>query len=504
MAETSILEVARQTHEEVERYEQAVADLLGSTSGGHKEQLKRAHQTSNLLDRIVSRNAFLDHFYRDAAGERVRELQVLAGGGVSSSSANKTEEEQDEVMDEFYARLAKVKAYHQRYPGASADAFQLDLDSLEASTSAAEAAAGLDFVDRMFSGEEAAGRFLDLYTHHDAFLNLKGVRRISYLQYIDILDKVAGDGSRIPDETKRTEGYRRYLRDLQAYLLDFLRKTRPLQDIDMLELQALATLEEEWERGTVAGWEDQGDRIFAPPSQQEASRSSAKANEAGIWCEACARSFAKQTVFDAHLQGAKHAKAAARLASGDSKADPAAKEGEGNGANQEVEQAKRRAKAKAMARDEALIQAAAKELLTVRAETRANVERKAALTEKERQAEADEEGGAEEGGKRRGEGGGGGDGDDDDDDDEQGRLYNPLKLPLGWDGKPIPYWLYKLHGLGVEFKCEICSDFVYQGRKNFERHFSESRHAFGMRALGLPNTKHFYEITRIEDALARG
>jgi len=24
--------------------------------------------------------------------------------------------------------------------------------------------------------------------------------------------------------------------------------------------------------------------------------------------------------------------------------------------------------------------------------------------------------------------------------------YNPKNLPLGWDGKPIPYWLYKLHG----------------------------------------------------------
>jgi splicing factor 3A subunit 3 len=39
-------------------------------------------------------------------------------------------------------------------------------------------------------------------------------------------------------------------------------------------------------------------------------------------------------------------------------------------------------------------------------------------------------------------------------------------------------------------------------RKNFERHFQESRHAFGMRALGLPNTKHFHEITKIEDAMA--
>lgn len=197
MAETSIFEVARQTHEEMERYEQAVADVLGSAAAGHKEQLKRAHQASDLLDHIVSRSAFLDNFYRDVAGERAREMEAI---GPSSS---------DDAMSEFYDRLAKVKDYHKRYPGASADAFQVDFSALEGTGSAAEAAAGLDFVDRMFSGEEAAGRFLDVYVHHDAFLNLKGVRRISYLQYIDILDKIAGDGSRIPDETKRTEGYRR-------------------------------------------------------------------------------------------------------------------------------------------------------------------------------------------------------------------------------------------------------------------------------------------------------
>jgi hypothetical protein len=36
-------------------------------------------------------------------------------------------------------------------------------------------------------------------------------------------------------------------------------------------------------------------------------------------------------------------------------------------------------------------------------------------------------------------------------DDEEQQIYNPLKLPMGWDGKPIPYWLYKLHGLGQVF-----------------------------------------------------
>jgi splicing factor 3A subunit 3 len=73
---------------------------------------------------------------------------------------------------------------------------------------------------------------------------------------------------------------------------------------------------------------------------------------------------------------------------------------------------------------------------------------------------------------------------------------------LGWDGKPIPYWLYKLHGLGVEFKCEICGNQSYWGRRAFDKHFQEWRHAHGMRCLGIPNTKHFHDITLIEDAIA--
>lgn len=86
--------------------------------------------------------------------------------------------------------------------------------------------------------------------------------------------------------------------------------------------------------------------------------------------------------------------------------------------------------------------------------------------------------------------------------DDEGPLYNPLNLPLGWDGKPIPFWLYKLHGLGIEYKCEICGNQSYWGRRAFDKHFQEWRHAQGMRCLGIPNTKHFHDITLIADALA--
>jgi len=87
-------------------------------------------------------------------------------------------------------------------------------------------------------------------------------------------------------------------------------------------------------------------------------------------------------------------------------------------------------------------------------------------------------------------------------DDEDKPIYNPLNLPLGWDGKPIPYWLYKLHGLNIEYKCQICGGYSYWGPRAFERHFKEWRHAYGMRCLGIPNTKHFMNITKFEDAKA--
>lgn len=68
--------------------------------------------------------------------------------------------------------------------------------------------------------------------------------------------------------------------------------------------------------------------------------------------------------------------------------------------------------------------------------------------------------------------------------------------------QPIPYWLYKLHGLNISYNCEICGNYIYKGPKAFQKHFAEWRHAHGMRCLGIPNTAHFANVTQIEDALA--
>lgn len=157
--------------------------------------------------------------------------------------------------------------------------------------------------------------------------------------------------------------------------------------------------------------------------------------------------YAKQTVFDAHLQSKKHLKAAART------------EGDNKTSNGDSSRSTRpQSKLYGAARLTALIQPLLVPLLLVLAETKNNVERRFSLTARERELELQAataplqpatnpvDGAAVE------------------EEEEEEKIYNPLKLPLGWDGKPIPYWLYKLHGLGVEYRCEICSDGVYMGR----------------------------------------
>lgn len=85
--------------------------------------------------------------------------------------------------------------------------------------------------------------------------------------------------------------------------------------------------------------------------------------------------------------------------------------------------------------------------------------------------------------------------------DDEDKKANPKNLPIGWDGKPIPFWLYKLYGLGQEFKCEICGGASYWGRKAYDKHFQEWRHAYGMKCLRIPNSVHFRDVTEIEKAL---
>lgn len=171
--------------------------------------------------------------------------------------------------------------------------------------------------------------------------------------------------------------------------------------------------------------------------------------------------YSKQTVYDAHLTSKKHVKAVAKQATsgtvpsnpnGGTSVDTSAPSSDGT----------QNSAIKSRLRNSALLTHLATALLVTLVptlnETKSNVERRFSLTAREREQELLEQSKPPPPPTNNAVGPEG------EEEEEEERIYNPLKLPLGWDGKPIPYWLYKLHGLGVEYRCEICSDHVYMGR----------------------------------------
>ncbi|KAI8927656.1 hypothetical protein BC831DRAFT_451732 [Entophlyctis helioformis] len=476
----SLLELARRTHEDIERLEEAAVLQLLEKPKLHKERLMVEHSVSDLLDQMAQKSQYLLDLYRDDDGSRQREIKAI----MPDTPAG-------DPFAAFYDRLRSIRDHHHRVGNEL-------VRPTEANTVLKNVDAHLAHVESLFTGEESMGKYLDLHDIFNRYLNLKGVKKTTYLAFLAEFDQFGN----VPTDTKVTPDYLAYLEAFRKYLESYFERAKPLFNFIEFRRAEVVAFDELWEANEVPGWENR-----VPTSKSDARRKTGAADggdggenatgdaavsaapaaaSSGIYCAACDKLFAKQTVFDAHKTGKKHRKAAEALASkGVSESDPDAVAEMVK--RKELEQ---RDKYKPVALAEALVKRYAQKLAGEREDTKAHVERKQTLTDQERME--DEMDNPIELAEDA----------DNDDADEDEKVYNPLKLPLDFDGKPIPYWLYKLHGLGVEYPCEICGGYVYKGRKEFDRHFQESRHAHGMKCLGIPNTKQFHDITLINDAYA--
>ena len=455
-----LIEDQRFLHEDLERLEQGISDRIAEEPKNIKDRLNRDHQIAGFLTRIQEQSQRLVDIYKDTEGIRSKELQTLSTG---------------DPFEEFYKQLEGVKDFHRRYPNEPVE----NLERAYKRRRPDEGETLVQETDNMFTGEESNGRFLDLTNLHEDYLNLPGVKRLSYLQYLDSFDAFEAPRMPIKRPNKITDKYLKYVGDVAVYLESFVRQTRPLDDLVKLFTKIDREFDTAWEAGTVPGWsKEEASKLEGPQTEGTGS---------GVWCADCEREFSNENVFRGHLSGKKHVKNAERR-----KVE--------NGVTQDFKSSGH-LKDKAVASREHRVRALADIVQNERSNTRVNVERKQGMTERERQQELDalfaEDDAAVAAGGRH---------DSDSDSDGEEKIYNPLKLPLAWDGKPIPYWLYKLHGLGVEFSCEICGNFVYMGRRAFDKHFSEARHVYGLKCLGITGAGAgaglFREITGIDDALA--
>ncbi|EEB94720.1 hypothetical protein MPER_06422, partial [Moniliophthora perniciosa FA553] len=177
---------------------------------------------------------------------------------------------------QLFSRLVKIQEHHAKYPDPVAGGPNLEIEALlEEPNQDGYEEYEEDSISLLFSGEEAYGKYLDLYAHHVAYTNLKNIgKRPGYLQYLDLLIGSLNDPvhQELPKEARFTK------------------------DFETMEFEKC------WNAGELKEWEDGSDK-----KEQNSAPS-------GIWCSACQKHYSKQTVFDAHLTSKKHIKAAEKQA----------------------------------------------------------------------------------------------------------------------------------------------------------------------------------------------
>ena len=495
------------------------------------------HKISKILDLLTEKSQELSKMYQDDDNLLSDELQLMRSGNPGMFST-------------FYETLNSTKEYHQRFPDqhllssatASSKPLITDPNNIIATSSSSAVPSFKSTIDALtaesslkisFSGEEIYGKYLDLNYFYFLYLNLplNTIKKesIDYIQYFDIFNNFFY----IKNDMRNTKAYVEYVTQLWSYLSDFLYRIQPL--IDLNELIA-----SEWENeyltsstaaaaGAAGGTSGNGNKkVMSNPQPLRLGMFNSMTELEALGMERLSEALtamglkAGGTLTDRAerlwtVRGKKPEEYPKKLLAKAPKPVTTAAATvsttttvNGQPSNGHPTTHNHNNVSKVICTDnvskalwlEFKITKITKEMMAeIVSQTRHHVEKQQIKTKEEKEKEIfDEEFGLLPNLKTDQKDGFSNQKDEIEDDEEP--IYNPLNLPLGWDGKPIPYWLYKLHGLGVEYKCEICGNQSYWGRRAFDRHFQEWRHAHGMRCLGVPNTKHFHDITLIEDVLS--
>lgn len=286
-----ILERQRNAHEDIERMEQAIVVRLAEEPRTKYDSLLAEHQVAEFMTAIQQQSDFLVETYRDESKCEPPSLQLLTSRArakeIESMSGSTNE------FDQFYQQLAHIKDIHRRFPNLTVEDLernyrkrsreQMDEDRTNPSRRLMTA------ISIMFTGEESWGRFLDLTSLHERFLNLRGVR--TNIPYIDYLKTFQGF-RHLRRQTKNGD-YLNYLIQLQEYLESFLRRVQPLVNHDKMMNKIAVDFAKMWAAGTA-------------PGQKDAVEETTTTNQSPLFCEACQKTYSKDTVYNAHLDSKQH------------------------------------------------------------------------------------------------------------------------------------------------------------------------------------------------------
>ena len=490
----TILELIRHKYEEIEQYEKAISKSLGYRDNNPNESIVSETIIKKCQDKIQQNARDIIDLFEDK-NEIFKQEKLIMTGNLDYLNSNLsllkpsnpninnnyygnllTKKRKSDIWVNFYDKIKEIKILNKsgndiNHSTTGDKIFNNLLSEINPKT--------------LFTNEENFGKCLDLHELYHHYINIPGmyssnidlnnnknllsedvnkIVKLDYLEYLKNLDSFKN----IPMKVKKTKEYIKYLKDLTKYLKEFFVKIYPL--VNFNEIQDIID----------SKYEDEQDNLKKEKEERKNNNIELKENdeneeekEIELYCSVCKKSFAKKTLMDAHMSSKKHLK---KL------------ENSKNAKNNYLLDINEKNKNEEILRDinyyEYQIIRYKDILQNIIDNTIGQIRKKQTMNREELEEDRMNELKSKKV-----------------DTEDKKKLFNPKNIPIDLDGKPLPYWLYKVHGLGIEHKCEICGGASYWGRRAFEHHFQEWRHAYGMKCLRLPNTLQFKNITRIEDAL---
>ena len=486
----TILEQLRHKYEEIEQYEKVISKSLTYRDNNPNESIVSETIIKRCQDKIQQNSRDIIDLFEDK-NENFKQEKLIMTGNIDYMNSNLCllkpininnnnnyysnllmKKRKADIWVNFYDKIKEIKMLNKsgndiNHSTTSDKIFNNLISDINLKT--------------LFTNEENFGKCLDLHELYHEYINIpnifnssinnkklsninnnkillkenmEDIIKFDYLNYLKNIDNFKN----IPLKIKKSEEYIKYIKHLAQYLKSFFVKIYPL--VNFNEIQDIIDSKFEDDQEHI----DNDNKTIELKEEEEHDKNQ-------LYCQICNKSFAKETLMDAHMKSKKHLK----------------KLNASKNNNNNILQEKNKS-------DEDIIREIKyneyqiiryKDILQNIIDNTINqIHKKQTMTREELELDRQNELNVKK-----------------TDKEDKKKIFNPKNIPLDWDGKPLPYWLYKVHGLGIEHKCEICGGASYWGRRAFEHHFQEWRHAYGMKCLRLPNTLQFKNITKIEDAL---
>ena len=487
----TILEQLRHKYEEIEQYEKVISKSLTYRDNNPNESIVSETIIKRCQDKIQQNSRDIIDLFEDK-NENFKQEKLIMTGNIDYMNSNLCllkpininnnnnyysnllmKKRKADIWVNFYDKIKEIKMLNKsgndiNHSTTSDKIFNNLISDINLKT--------------LFTNEENFGKCLDLHELYHEYINIpnifnssinnkklsntnssqillkenmEDIIKFDYLNYLKNIDNFKN----IPLKIKKSEEYIKYIKHLAQYLKSFFVKIYPL--VNFNEIQDIID----------SKFEDDQEHLDNNNKTIELKEEEEEHDKNQLYCQICNKSFAKETLMDAHMKSKKHLK----------------KLNASKNNNNNILQEKNKS-------DEDIIREIKyneyqiiryKDILQNIIDNTINqIHKKQTMTREELELDRQNELNVKK-----------------TDKEDKKKIFNPKNIPLDWDGKPLPYWLYKVHGLGIEHKCEICGGASYWGRRAFEHHFQEWRHAYGMKCLRLPNTLQFKNITKIEDAL---